>query len=344
MKALELVGPSTFNVVDKALPEISASEVLIRVKACGICGSDIHGMDGSSGRRIPPVVMGHEASGIIQQIGSNVEKLVVGDRVTFDSTVFCNDCAYCKQGRVNLCDNRQVMGVSCGEFHRDGAFSEHVACPAHICHRLPEGLTFEEAAFAEPVGVAVHAVNRSEVKQGDTAVVIGSGLIGLLVIQALKWRGCSQIIAFDLDNSRLELAQQLGATAAFNSKQPNAVKSAVELTDGGADHAFEVVGASVTVNIAVDCVRKGACVTLVGNLSPEVTMPLQKVVTRELTLYGSCAINGEYPEALTAIVEGHIQVKPLITAQVNIDDAADWFAKLKQAEQPYLKVLVCPEA
>ena len=343
MKALELVGPSAFKVVDRALPEISASDVLIQVKACGICGSDIHGMDGSSGRRIPPVVMGHEASGVIQQLGANVDDLKVGDRVTFDSTVFCNDCDYCSQGQVNLCDNRQVMGVSCGEFHRDGAFSEHVACPAHICHRLPEGLSFEEAAFAEPVGVAVHAVNRSQVKRGDTAVVIGSGLIGLLVIQAIKWRGCSQIIAFDLDDSRLALAKQLGATEAFNSKQSDAVKSVVDLTGGGADHAFEVVGASVTVNMAIDCVRKGACVTLVGNLSPEVTMPLQKVVTRELTLFGSCAINGEYPEALTAIADGHIQVTPLITAQVNIDNAGEWFAKLKAAEQPYLKVLVCPE-
>ena len=343
MKALELVGPSAFKVVDKPLPEISASEVLIKVKACGICGSDIHGMDGSSGRRIPPVVMGHEASGVIEQVGADVDNLSVGDRVTFDSTVFCNDCDYCNQGRVNLCDNRQVMGVSCGEFHRNGAFSEHVACPAHICHRLPEGLSFEEAAFAEPVGVAVHAVNRSKVKQGDTAVVIGSGLIGLLIIQALKWRGCSQIIAFDLDDSRLALAKQLGATETFNSKQSDAVKSTVDLTSGGADHAFEVVGASVTVNMAIDCVRKGASVTLVGNLSPEVTMPLQKVVTRELTLFGSCAISGEYPEALTAIADGHIQVRPLITAQVNIDDAGDWFAKLKAAEQPYLKVLVCPE-
>ncbi len=342
MKALELVGASSFDVVDKSMPEIGNSDVLIKVKACGICGSDIHGMDGSSGRRIPPIVMGHEASGIIEQVGSNVDELKIGDRVTFDSTVFCNQCKFCKQGRFNLCDDRQVMGVSCTEFHRDGAFADYVACPDHICHRLPEDLSFESAAFAEPVGVALHAVNRSMVGKGETAIVIGAGLIGLLVIQALKWRGCSQIIAFDLDDSRLELAKQLGATTVINSKQPDAVNSSVALTDGGADHAFEVVGASITVNMAVDSVRKGASVTLVGNLSPEVTLPLQKVVTRELTLFGSCAICGEYPEALTAIAEGHIQVEPLITAKIDIDRAAEWFAKLKQADQPYLKVLVCP--
>ena len=344
MKALELIGPSTFEVVEKAIPTPTANEVVIRVKACGICGSDIHGMDGSSGRRIPPLVMGHEASGVIESVGAEVSSLSVGDRVTFDSTVFCNQCHYCKQGRVNLCDQRQVMGVSCSEFHRDGAFADMVVCPKHICHQLPDGLSFEEAAFAEPVGVALHAVNRSGVSSAETAVVIGSGLIGLLIIQALRTKGCSEIIAFDLDDSRLELALELGATMSVNSKDSDAVEQAIKRLDGKADHSFEVVGATPTVNLAVGLVKKGGSVTLVGNLAPEVQLPLQKVVTGELTLYGSCAINGEYPDALKAIVAGDISVKPLITASVSIDEAADWFAKLKAAEQPYLKVLVCPES
>ncbi len=344
MKALELIGPSTFEVVEKAIPTPKANEVVIRVKACGICGSDIHGMDGSSGRRIPPVVMGHEASGVIENVGADVSNLAVGDRVTFDSTVFCNQCDYCNQGRVNLCDDRQVMGVSCGEFHRDGAFADMVVCPEHICHQLPEGLSFEEAAFAEPVGVALHAVNRSGVSSTETAVVIGSGLIGLLIIQALRARGCSKIIAFDLDDARLKLAQELGATMGVNSKDSDAVEQAINRMGGKANHCFEVVGATPTVNLAIGLVRKGGSVTLVGNLAPEVQLPLQKVVTGELTLYGSCAINGEYPDALKAIVSGDIAVKPLITASVSIDEAADWFAKLRAAEKPYLKVLVCPES
>ena len=344
MKALELIGPSAFKVVEKPALVAGANEVIIQVKACGICGSDIHGMDGSSGRRIPPVVMGHEASGIVANVGEGVENLVAGDRVTFDSTVYCGECDYCQQGRVNLCDNRQVMGVSCGEFHRDGAFAEMVVCPAHICHLLPEGLPFEEAAFAEPVGVALHAVNRSGVQPGQTAVVVGSGLIGLLVIQALAAVGCQKIVALDLDDSRLKLAEELGATFSVNSKDPDDIEQAVGHIGGQADHAFEVVGATVTVNLAIDLVRKGGAVTLVGNLAPSVDLPLQKVVTRELTLFGSCAISGEYPEALKAIASGSIKVQPLITARVSIDEAAHWFAKLKAADQPYLKVLVCPEA
>jgi len=343
MKALELIGPSTFEVVEKAAPSPVANEVVVRVKACGICGSDIHGMDGSSGRRIAPIVMGHEASGVIEHVGAEVNRLSVGDRVTFDSTVFCNECHYCKQGRVNLCDNRQVMGVSCNEFHRDGAFADMVVCPEHICHQLPDGLSFEEAAFAEPVGVALHAVNRSGVSSAETAVVIGSGLIGLLIIQALKTKGCSEIIAFDLDDSRLKLALDLGATLGINSNDSDAVEQAIERLKGKADHCFEVVGATPTVRLAIELAKKGASVTLVGNLAPEVQIPLQKVVTGELTLHGSCAINGEYPDALLAIAAGEISVKPLITASVSIDEAASWFKKLKEAEQPYLKVLVCPK-
>ena len=234
------------------------------------------------------------------------------------------------------------MGVSCGEFHRDGAFADMVVCPEHICHQLPDGLSFEEAAFAEPVGVALHAVNRSGVSSAETAVVIGSGLIGLLIIQALKTKGCSEVIAFDLDESRLELALELGATMSVNSKDSDAVEQAIKRLDGKADHCFEVVGATPTVDLAIGLAKKGGSVTLVGNLAPEVQLPLQKVVTGELTLYGSCAINGEYPDALKAIVAVDISVKPLITASVPIDEAADWFAKLKAAEQPYLKVLVCP--
>ncbi len=344
MKALELIGPSKFEVVEKPAPKPNANEVVIRVKACGICGSDIHGMDGSSGRRIAPIVMGHEASGVIEAVGAEVSNLSVGDRVTFDSTVFCNQCDYCNHGRFNLCDDRQVMGVSCEEFHRDGAFADMVVCPEHICHRLPEGLSFEEAAFAEPVGVALHAVNRSGASSTETAVVIGSGLIGLLIIQALRTIGCSEIIAIDLDDSRLELAIELGATMGVNSQDSDAVERAVKRLDGKADHCFEVVGATPTVNLAIGLAKKGGSVTLVGNLAPEVQLPLQKVVTGELTLYGSCAINGEYPDALDAIVSGDISVKPLITASVSIDEAADWFAKLKVAEKPYLKVLVCPES
>ena len=343
MKALELVGPSTLELVERPDPVPGGREVLVRVKACGICGSDIHGMDGSSGRRVPPVIMGHEASGVVERVGDAVREVVAGDRVTFDSTVFCGECGYCEAGQVNLCANRQVMGVSCAEFKRDGAFAELVSVPAHILHKLPEGLSFEEAAFAEPVGVALHAVRRVSPQAGETAVVVGAGLIGLLVVQALKRAGCGQVIAVDLDRERLALAQTLGASAGYHAKDDDVVGAVAAATKGeGADLVMEVVGAPATVQLAISVARKGGRIGLVGNLAPQVEFSLQAVVTRELSVFGSCAIAGEYPEALEAIAAGEIAVRPLISALVPLAEGAGWFAKLAAGKEPLLKVILMP--
>lgn len=316
MKALQLVAPSTLAVVELPEPEPGPGEVRLRVKACGICGSDLHGLDGSSGRRIPPLVMGHEASGIIDAIGGGVTAWNAGDRVTFDSTVWCGECDWCQSGRVNLCDSRQVVGVACSEFRRDGAFAEKVIVPDRILHRLPDGLPFEVAAFAEPVGVALHAVARAGEVTGRTVLVVGAGLIGLLVIQALRRAGAGMILAVDLDESRLALARELGANISIVAG--NSVPLEVDI-------AMEVVGAAPTVDLAVRSVRKGGRVVLVGNLAPSVPLPLQLVVTREIEVHGTCAIAGEYPEALAALAAGEIRVEPLISATVPLTEGVTAF-------------------
>lgn len=330
MKALQLVAPSELRVVDVPLPEPGPGEVRLRVRACGICGSDLHGMDGSSGRRIPPLVMGHEASGTVDAAGEGVSAWKAGERVTFDSTVWCGECAYCREGRVNLCDSRQVVGVACAEFRRDGAFAEYVTVPQRILHRLPDALSFEEAAFAEPVGVALHAVRRAGDVSGSTVLVVGAGLIGLLVIQALKRAGAAKVIAVDLDSGRLDLARELGAD--------ETALGGPALGPFEVDVAMEVVGAAPTVDFAIRSVRKGGRVVLVGNLAPQVPLPLQIVVTRELDVLGSCAIAGEYPEALEAIASGSIRVQPLITAAVALEEGVEAFEKAKSPGA--LKVLV----
>ena len=212
MKALLLSKYRHLEIADLPSPVPAADEVLIRVSACGICGSDVHGYDGSSGRRIPPIVMGHEAAGIVAAVGSDVRKIFEGDRVTFDSTVFCGVCPFCLRGEINLCDNRNVLGVSCGDYRRAGAFAEFVTVPERIVHRLPERLAFPQAAMLEAVSVALHAVSLSQVKTGQSALVLGAGMIGLLTMQALRVAGCANVYVADIDASRLKLASDLGAT------------------------------------------------------------------------------------------------------------------------------------
>ena len=345
MKALVLEQYKQFAYTEMPDPVSGEDDVVIRVKACGICGSDIHGMDGSSGRRIPPLIMGHEASGVIESVGKAVTDWHSGDRVTFDSTVYCGKCWYCRRGEINLCDNRQVIGVSCPDYRRHGAFAEYVSVPSRILYRLPDSLTFEQGAFVEPVSVAVHAVTRTAIQIGDTAVVVGSGMIGLLVVQALRAAGCGQIYAVDLDQARLDLAVQLGADAGLRSDQMNVAAEIRTRTHGrGADVVFEVVGIAPTLKLATECVRKGGQITLVGNLAANVDFMLQSVVTREITLNGSCASQGEYDACLSLIARGAIKVEPLLSAVAPLENGATWFDRLYTGEPGLFKVMLQPES
>ena len=338
-----LTEPKKLEIQDSPIPSFGKDEVLIRVKACGICGSDVHGYDGSSGRRIPPLIMGHEAAGLIEECGSEVSGFSKGDRVTFDSTVYCGKCSYCKKGQVNLCDNRMVLGVSCEDYRRHGAFAEFVTVPSHIIYKLPDTFPFEHAAMIEAVSVAVHAVGRISFDSGDKSLVVGAGMIGLLLIQSIRSAGCSEIIAVDMDNDRLNLAKKLGATQVINSQEVDALSFILNETEGqGVDKSFEVVGATPTVQLSIHAVRKGGSVVMVGNLAPEVELPLQSVVTREISLFGTCASAGEYPKCIELMADGSIQVDPLISAKVALEEGPEWFDRLYGREPGLMKVILTP--
>ena len=201
MKALRLDDLLTFSYVDVPDPAVGHEDVLVAVRACGICGSDVHGYDGTSGRRTPPLIMGHEAAGVVVRTGSGVTEWQPGDRVTFESTLSCGACPACIAGRSNLCEHREVVGASFPGYRRDGAFAEHVAVPGRALVRLPDELTFERAAFAEPLAVALHAVGLAGDVDGASAVVIGTGVIGLLSIQALRLAGARRVVGIDLDRA-----------------------------------------------------------------------------------------------------------------------------------------------
>lgn len=343
MKALVLTKAGHFEICDCPDPKVGDRDVLVQVKACGICGSDVHGMDGSTGRRKPPIIMGHEAAGVIMDTGTSVSDWHKGQRVTFDSTVYCGHCCYCQKGLINLCDNRQVFGVSCDDYRRDGAFAERIAVPQHILYPLPPQVSFEQGAMTEALSIAVHAVGCSPASPQDTVVVVGAGMIGLLIIQVLAASGCTDIIAVDVDENRLKRAEELGANAVINPQTADPVKCCLQRTNNrGADIAFEVVGVTSAIQTACSVLRKGGHLTMVGNLSAKVEFPLQAVVTRQITVKGSCASCGEYPACLDMIAQKKVNVDALISAVAELQEGPVWFKRLYDRQPGLMKVILRP--
>ena len=245
---------------------------------------------------------------------------------------------------MNLCGNREVLGVSTPEFRRAGAFADYVVVPELVLYTLPASVSFAEAAMVEPLSVAVHAVAVSEIAKGSTALVVGAGMIGLLVLQSLKVAGCTQIIVSDIDDTRLKLARDLGATATINAKTSDAVAEVKKLTNGaGVDTALEAVGSTPTIKAAIESVKRGGTVTLIGNISPTAEIPLQAVVSRQIRLQGSAASAGEYPQAIELIAKGAVTVKPLITAVAPLEDGAQWFTRLHNREANLMKIVLNPK-
>jgi len=343
MKALVLTAAKMLEYLDVDDPQIADNEVQVRVHACGICGSDIQGYDGSTGRRIPPIIMGHEAAGEITDTGSSVKEWKLGDRVTFDSTIYCNACEYCLHGQVNLCENRRVLGVSCQEYKQNGAFAEYIAIPQHILYRLPDGVSYEQACLVEPLSIVFHAARLTPITINDPVVVVGVGMIGLLAVQTMKLAGCGKVIAVDIDDHKLELAQSLGADLCINPKNVNAVDRIAKITgDKGATLALDAVGTNASLDTAITCIKKGGHLTLIGNITPKVDLPLQSVVTRQLSIQGSCASSGEYPACLDMIAAGRVNINFLISQVAPLSEGKQWFDTLYEGDSGLLKVILKP--
>ncbi len=344
MKALVMHEYKTLSYEDVEKPRIKDNEVLVRIKACSVCGSDVHGFDGSTGRRRPPVIMGHEASGQIEACGKNVKRHKVGDRVTFDSTVYCNECEMCKSGKVNLCANRQVLGVSCEDYNRQGCFAEYVAIPEYILYDLPENVTYVQAAMIEPLSVAYHAATRTTITKGNSVILFGIGTIGLLTLQVVKSFGAGRIIAVDIDDKRLELAMKNGATDIINSGNEDVIKKVMELTGEGVDVAIDATGIEETANNCVKSVHLDGKVVLIGNLAPKIDFPLQYVVTHQISLFGSCASAGEYPQCLDLISSGKVEVDSMISKIIPLAEGNKWMNKIYNREEGLTKIVfLCDE-
>jgi L-iditol 2-dehydrogenase len=343
MKALVLEQYHQLTYKDVPEPQIQPDEVLVQVKACGICGSDVHGIDGSTGRRVPPIIMGHEASGVIVDVGREVRSWQNGDRVTFDCVVHCGQCYFCQRGLINLCDQRRWIGVSLPASRTNGAFAEYVAVPQQVLHRLPDGMPYPRAALMETLSIAFHGVKRVPLALHDSAVVVGAGMIGLLTIQLLKLAGCSQIIAVESQSARLDLARRFGATLGLRSDIDDVSTIVAQCTNGrGADVGFEVVGLTPTIGMAIASVRKGGALSLIGNFAPTVDFPLQDVVLRQLSLFGSANAVDEQDACLELLASGAVNVDDMISAVAPLSEGAAWFDRLYQREPGLMKVILEP--
>ena len=329
-------GGKDIRIEQVPLPKISDDEVLVKVRAVSICGSDLHAYRGVSKRRKPPLVMGHEFSGEIVEVGSSVKNLKQGDRVVVEPIVSCGTCRLCRLGRNNICEKLQLVGL-----HLSGAFSKYVSVPAKKCYPLPTAVSFEEASLVEPLAVAVHAVRLASLEKNDSVAIIGAGPIGLLTVQVAKNCGASKIIVLDTLDYRLALAQKLGATTTINVSKEDPLQRMV--TEGGVDTVFEAVGRQQTVQQGLAMTRTGGTVIVIGMLEAVMELPMLDITVKELDLQGSYGYTSDdFQHALQLIEQGKVHVKPLITHQLLLDEIKQGFEILSQGTENVIKVILKP--
>lgn len=338
MQALVWEGAWQMPLQDIDAPEPGPEDVIVAVEAAGICGSDVHGYTGSTGRRFSGIVMGHEFAGQIKALGSAVTEHRIGDRVIVHPILTCGECIQCLAGRPNICMKRKLIGI-----HQHGAYSEAVLVPQSQLYPLPDHLTYEQGAFAEPLGIALHAVNNTPFNPTDTIVIVGAGPIGLLAMLAARHKGVARIIVTDRIASRLARAQQLGADEVINVAEQDAVARVCELTQGaGADAAIEAVGITATVQQALALTRTAGHITWIGNAQPEVAINMQDVVGREITIRGTYGFYQEFGEAINALATGEIDVRPLIDRVAPLAEGPDIFRSLADGSLDAVKVILHP--
>ena len=333
-------GPGEMPVEDRPDPVPGPGEVVVAVRASGICGSDVHGFAGATGRRRIGVVMGHEAAGEVIEVAPDVTSSRVGDRVVLRSILACGRCERCRHGQPNICEARQGLGM-----HLDGAYAERIVLPETMLLPLPDTLSYEDGALVEPLAVTMHAVNITPFELMDFVVIIGAGAIGLLTVLAARQRGAGSIIVTDRDPHRLGVARMLGADQTIDVGLTDPIAAVAAATNGrGADAVFEAVGIAATVAQSVAAARHGGQVTWIGNSAPDVELPMQTLVTRELTVRGAYGFVDEFEQAADALAAGWIDARRLIECVAPLEDGPDLFRQLAAGSLSAVKVVLTPNA
>jgi L-iditol 2-dehydrogenase len=340
MRALVYRGPGEMPLEDRPDPVPGPGQAVVAIRASGICGSDVHGFTGATGRRRVGVVMGHEAAGEVIAVGPEVTSAKPGDRVVLRSILACGRCERCRHGQPNICEARRGLGM-----HLDGAYAERILVPEELLLPLPDTLSYEDGALVEPLAVAMHAVNITPFALMDFVVIIGAGAIGLLTLLAARQRGAGSIIVTDRDAHRLGVARMLGADQTIDVGLADPIAAIAAATHGrGADAVFEAVGIAATVGQSVAAARPGGHVTWIGNSAPDVELPMQQLVTRELTIRGAYGFVDEFEQAADALAAGWIDARRLIECVAPLEDGPDLFRQLAAGSLSTVKVVLTPNA
>ncbi|MDR0267984.1 2,3-butanediol dehydrogenase [Paenibacillus sp.] len=351
MKAAVWYAAKDIRVEEAKEPVIEAGSVKIRVEWCGICGSDMHeylagpitipvDQPHPISGAIAPVIMGHEFSGQVVEVGEGVQRIKVGDRVCVEPIINCGTCDSCRKGLYNLCEKLGLHGMS----GNGGGFSEMTVVKEHMVHKIPDHVSYEQGALVEPVAVALHAVRQSKLKSGDNCVVFGLGPIGLAVIQCLKASGATKVVAVDIAPERREKALSLGATHAVDPLKENVTEVVRELTGKGADVCFEVAGVEPTLASAVDCVKQNGQVMIVSLWEKNPSIAMNSLVFKEIDIKGTICYRDIFPAVIEMMADGRLQSEKLITNKIKLDDITEngFEAILKNKNE--IKILVTAQA
>jgi len=340
MKILEYHGPWSMTLEEAPVPEIGPDEVLLKSVAVGICGSDVHGFTGESGRRKPGMVMGHETVGEVAKLGANVTSLKLGQRVAIFPTLGCGHCEYCKKGWEHICPDKKILGVNAGKW---GAMADFYTCHARQAFRFAEKIDPELGLFTEPLAVAVHAVSLMKPAKGDVLAIVGAGTIGLALTLVLRDLGFSEIHVLDKIEEKLELARKFGAKTVNVDKESPA--DAIDRVTGRprVQGVFEAVGAAATVRAAYDLCDFGGTLVLIGNLAQEFTLPLQGVTSNETTIRGSYGFHREdFAKAIELVEKNSDMLRELVTGFCSLEETTRVMTELAKGERQAIKMIIRP--
>lgn len=340
MKALKYLGPSQLELREEPISKPGQGEVLLKVRACGICGSDVHGYLGLTGRRIAPMTMGHEFAAQIEELGEGVDNFAVGDGVIVQPINFCGECENCQKGLTNMCLNKKFFGV----LTVNGAMAEYVVVPQKLLYKLPEHTDYEVGALAEPYAVAYGAVKKAGNLEGQNVLIIGAGTIGLCILQIVKLQKPAKIMVSDLSDTRLEVAKEFGADKVINPKNVDYMEAISSYTDGKMiDTSIEAVGVQATANQSIKCLKIGGQAMWVGMSQKEMEINMQDIVCSARGVIGSFNYtHEEFGEVVDLLGSGKMNAKKLITKTVSLNEVKEAMEDLHTKPDEFIKIIIDP--